>query len=210
MSDFYKKGPDYYGLFEKGIAIACRAAKSVQKSFRDGTIDKAEIELLKEIEHEGDKQVHESFRLISDAFITPINNSDMMNLVNAIETITDSINEIGNQIYMMHITECSETVNRLVDLIVESCEKLVILLGDFRHYQKNLKKIKELSVEINRLEEQGDQIYNNGMRKLFDPAENNSPIDVIRLQNLYQTLEKSLDACEDVADIVEQIIIVNT
>lgn len=210
MNSFYKKGPDYYGLFINGISIACRAAKCVQKSLADGAIDKKEIEVLKEIEHEGDRQVHESMSLISEAFITPINNTDMMDLVNAIENITDSINEIGNQIYMMHITQSNAVIDNMVSLIVQGCEKLMELLSLFKHYQKNIGRIKELIVDVNQLEEQSDHAYNEGMRCLFDPAENNPPIDVIRLQNLYKTLENSLDACEDVADIVDRVIIVNS
>lgn len=210
MSSFFSKGPDYFGLFETGIVITCKAAKVLKKSFGDGQIDKIEIAQLKEVEHEGDKHVHECFNLIADAFITPISSADMMNLVGAIECITDSINEIGNQIYMMHISESNETVDRMVDLIVESCDGLKLLLADFKHFQKNMKRIREMTVQINHLEEKGDGIYNEGMRALFHPAKNMPLIDIIRLQNLYNTLEKALDRCEDVADIVEQIIISNT
>ena len=210
MSNFFSKGPDYYALFEKGISITCKAAKVLKKSFGDGKIDKIEIVQLKEVEHEGDKHVHECFNLIADAFITPISSTDMMNLVNAIESITDSINEIGNQIYMMHISESNDTVDLFVDLIDQSCDGLLVLLTDFKHFQKNMKKIKEMTVHINHLEERGDEVYNEGMRALFHPGNAISPLDIIRLQNLYNTLEKALDRCEDVADIVEQIIITNT
>ena len=210
MSNFFSKSPDYYALFEKGISITCKAAKVLKKSFGDGKIDKIEIIQLKEVEHEGDKHVHECFNLIADAFITPISSTDMMNLVNAVEAITDSINEIGNQIYMMHISESNETVDQFVDLIVESCDGLLLLLTDFKHFQKNMKKIKEMTVHINHLEERGDEVYIEGMRALFHPDKDIPLIDIIRLQNLYNTLEKALDRCEDVADIVEQIIITNT
>lgn len=210
MSNFFSKSPDYYALFEKGISITCKAAKVLKKSFGDGKIDKIEIVQLKEVEHEGDKHVHECFNLIADAFITPISSTDMMNLVNAVEAITDSINEIGNQIYMMHISESNETVDQFVNLIVESCDGLLLLLTDFKHFQKNMKKIKEMTVHINHLEERGDEVYIEGMRALFHPDKDIPLIDIIRLQNLYNTLEKALDRCEDVADIVEQIIITNT
>jgi uncharacterized protein Yka (UPF0111/DUF47 family) len=210
MSSLFSKGPDYFALFEKGISITCEAARVLQKSFGDGQIDKIEIVQLKEVEHEGDKHVHECFNLIADAFITPISSADMMSLVGAVECITDSINEIGNQIYMMHISESNETVDQLVDLIVKSCDELKLLLTDFKHFQKNMKQIREKIVQINHLEEKGDEIYNEGMRSLFHPAKNIPLIDIIRLQNLYATLEKALDRCEDVADIVEQIIISNT
>ncbi len=210
MSNFFSKGPDYFSLFEKGIGISYKAAKVLQTSFSDGMIDKNEIMQLKDIEHEGDRHVHECSTLISDAFITPIDRSDMMDLVSSIESLTDSIDDIGNQIYMMHINKANETTVKLVDLIVKSCEGLCTLMTDFKQFKKNLKSIKEMSVYVNNLEEEGDAIFSEAMRQLFDPSNQMEMIDVIRLQNLYNTMENSLDYCEDVADIMEQIIISNT
>jgi uncharacterized protein Yka (UPF0111/DUF47 family) len=210
MSNFFSKGPDYFGLFEKGIGISNKAAKALQTSFADGAVDKIEIKRLKEIEHEGDKHVHECSNLIADAFITPLDRSDMMAMVAAIEAITDSIDDIANQIYMMHITKANEVTVKLVDLIVKSCEELVTLMAEFKQYKKNFKRIKELTVNVNNFEEEGDAVFGEAMRELFDPNNQMEMIDVIRLQNLYNTMENSLDYCEDVADIVEQIIISNT
>lgn len=210
MSNFFSKGPDYFALFEKGISISNKAAKALQSSFTDGVIDKNEIMRLKEIEHEGDRHVHECSSLIADAFITPLDRSDMMAMVAAIEAITDSIDDIANQIYMMHITKTNEVTVKLVNLIVKCCEELCTLMAEFKQYKKNFKRIKEITVNVNNLEEEGDAVFNEAMRELFDPNNKMEMIDVIRLQNLYNTLENSLDYCEDVADIVEQMIVSNT
>ena len=67
-----------------------------------------------------------------------------------------------------------------------------------------------MTVYVNHIEEEGDAIFSEAMRALFDPQNEIEMIDLIRLQNLYNTMEESLDYCEDVADIVEQIIISNT
>ena len=210
MSNFFSKGPDYFELFKKGIGISCKAAKVLQTSFTGGPIDKKEIVQLKEIEHEGDRHVHFCSNLIADSFITPLDRSDMMAMIRAIEAITDSIDDIGNQIYMMHITKGNDVTVKMVDLIVKSCEGLQELMNEFEQYKKNYKTIKEKTVYVNHLEEEGDEIFREAMRDLFDPKNKMEMMDVIRLQNLYNTLESSLDYCEDVADIVEQIIISNT
>jgi uncharacterized protein Yka (UPF0111/DUF47 family) len=97
-----------------------------------------------------------------------------------------------------------------VDLIVNCCEGLQDLMNEFEQYKKNYKSIKEKTVYVNHLEEEGDAIFSEAMRALFDPENKMEMVDVIRLQNLYNTLEDALDYCEDVADIVEQIIISNT
>ena len=210
MSNFFAKGPDYFTLFEKGIDISSHAARVLQTSFADGMIDKNEITQLKDIEHEGDRHVHYCSSLISDAFITPIDRSDMLEIVRAIEAITDSIDDIANQIYMMHIMKANEVSVKMVDLIVKACEGLCTMMSDFKQFKKNQKKINETSAYVNHIEEEGDTIFGEAMRELFDPNNKMEMIDVIRLQNLYNTMENSLDYCEDVADIVEQVIISNT
>lgn len=210
MSNFFTKGPDYFTLFEKGIGISFQSAKVLQTSFSDGVIDQNEMKELKNLEHEGDKHVHYCSTLIADAFITPIDRSDMLDIVRAIESITDSIDDIGNQIYMMHITQTNETTVKFVELIVKACEGLCTLLTDFKQFKKHQKSIKEMIVYVNHIEEEGDALFSEAMRALFDPQNEIEMIDLIRLQNLYNTMEDSLDYCEDVADIVEQIIISNT
>jgi len=110
----------------------------------------------------------------------------------------------------MHISHSNETTDKLVDLTVKSCEGLCELMADFKQFKKNLKSIKKLSVYVNHIEEEGDEIYEEAMRKLFDENNKMNMLDVIRLQNLYNTMEDALDYCEDVADIAEQIIISNT
>lgn len=210
MSNFFSKGPDYFGLFEKGIQISDKAAKLLKTAFSDSKIDLEEIKNLKEIEHEGDRHVHDCAGLISDAFITPVDRSDMMNIVAAIESVTDGIDDIGNQIYMMHVTEKNETIDKFIGLISEACEALCSMMSVFKQFKRSSKTIHEISIKVNHIEEEGDALFTEAMRGLFDPSEKRETIDIIRMQNLYNTLENALDYCEDVADIVEQVIISNT
>lgn len=210
MSSFFTKGPDYFGLFEKGIQISSKAAKALQKAFAESQINVEEIKQLQAIEHEGDRHVHECAKLISDAFITPVERPDMMNMIATIEALTDSIDDVGNQIYMMHIVNKDETSEKFVNLIASACEELCTMMDDFKHFKKSQEKLHEISIRVNHIEEDGDVLFMNAMRSLFDPDQKMDTIDVIRKENLYNTLENSLDCCEDVADIVQQIIISNT
>lgn len=210
MSNFFSKGPDYFCLFEKGIGISSRAAQTLKRAFADDRINEEAIRELKAIEHEGDKHVHECAKLISDAFITPIERSDMMKLIAAIEALTDSIDDVGNQIYMMHITEKEEAAGKFVDLIASACDELCKEMSIFKNFKKSQAEIHEVSIHVNHIEEEGDALFIGAMRNMYDPAKPHDTLDVIRRQSLYQTLEDSLDCCEDVADIIGQIIITNT
>lgn len=210
MSSFFSKGTDYFSLFEKGIGISNRAAEVLQKVFADSRINEKEIEQLRGIEHEGDRHLHECAGLIADAFITPIDRSDLMNILNKIECITDSLDDIGNQIYMMHITEKNEVIDQFIKLIAEACGELCLLMTAFKQFKKSQSGIHEIAIKVNHIEEEGDALFTKAMRELFDPEANRNAVDIIRMQNLYNTLEDALDYCEDVADIVEQVIISNT
>jgi hypothetical protein len=210
MSNFFSKGPDYFGLFEKGIQIANKAATILQAAFADSRINVEKIKQLKEIEHEGDQHVHKCAELIADAFITPIERPDMMNLIATIEALTDSIDDIANQVYMMHIAEKDEVTEKFIQLIVQACKELCQMMSIFKHFKKAPNKIHEISIRVNHIEEEGDTLFTDAMRALFDPANKMETIEIVRRQNLYNVFENCLDCCEDVADIVGQIIISNT
>lgn len=210
MGNFFAKGTDYFSLFEKGIDISNRAAKVLQKAFADSEIDEAEIRQLRELEHEGDRHVHECANLIADSFITPIDRSDLMSMVAAIESVTDSLDDIGNQIYMMHITKKNDVIEQFIKLIAKACSELAKMIKVFKQFKKSQKEIHEYAINVNHIEEEGDSLFTKAMRNLFDPDSKKDAIEIIRLQNLYNTLENALDNCEDVADIMEQVIISNT
>ena len=210
MANFFSNGPDYFGLFEKGIEISNKAAKTLQAALADSEINEDEIHKLKEIEHEGDRLVHVASKLISDAFITPIERPDMMNMVASIEALTDSIDDIANQIYMMHIEKKDDVTDKFVGLIIQACEELTKMMSLFKQFKKKQEPIHKSSILVNHIEEEGDTLFMNAVRNLFDPANPAETFDIIRKKNLYSSFEDALDCCEDVADIVESIIISNT
>jgi uncharacterized protein Yka (UPF0111/DUF47 family) len=208
MSNISRKNVDYFGMFDAGVKISLKAAKKLQTAFSDGVIDSAELRLIKEIEHEGDSHVHECIRVIDVAFITPIDRADIVEIVKAIEDLTDSIDAIARRIHMYQVTEADDYMIRFVNNIVLSCQTLEEMLSELKNFKKNQNRIKECIIEVNRLEEDGDRTFLESMMKLF--SEEKDAIRLIRQKDLYELLEESLDCCEDVADIVEKIIVAKT
>lgn len=203
-----RKTVDYFEMFEVGISISLEAAKRLQSAFADGVINEVELKLVKEAEHNGDKHVHESMKIIDVAFITPIDRTDIVGILNGIESITDSIDDVANHIYMMHISNSNEYLCKFVELAVVACERLHDLMKALKQFKKSRKNLNEFIIEVNRLEEEGDRTYSEGMLELFDKETN--PIEIIKLKELYQLLEHIMDCCEDVADMVEMIMIAKT
>lgn len=203
-----RKTVDYFEMFVKGASIARNAALKLQAAFADGEINAGELKEIKQIEHEGDKHVHECLRVIDIAFITPIDRTDLVGILKGIENVTDSIDYIANSLYMMCIVSSSDYMRKFVALLVQSCEMLLELMNELKNFKKNAEKLNRLIIEINRIEEDGDRIYSESMRKLFEFE--TDPITVIKNKELYQMFENAIDNCEDVADMVEMIIVAKT
>jgi len=152
ISKLGKSGINYFDLFVDGAAISLEAAKSLKAAMEDKEINKDEIKYIKEIEHKGDKHVHEAQRIIEAAFITPIDQSDIMEILKGIENVTDSIDDAANHIYIMRVTKGDEFMSRFVDIMISSCEKMYELMIALKDFQKKPgKDINKLIIEINAL-----------------------------------------------------------
>lgn len=208
MGIFNRNETDYFKLFEEGISFSLKAAEALQVGFADGKIDLAEIQKIKNIEHEADKHVHRCLKLIEEAFITPIDRSDILDLVKYIENVTDSIDEVSRRIYMMRVTDCGEYAVKFVEYIVQACKKCAELMATLKDYKKNLKKINQLAIEVNNIEEAGDRLFTEAMRELF--SSNSDPVTIIIKKDLFERFEDILDNCEDVADTAEKIMTAKT
>ncbi len=208
MSSITRKNVDYFEMFDTGMSIALKAGKKLQTAFIDGIIDEAELKQIKDIEHEGDLHVHQCIKTIDVAFITPIDRTDIVEIVKAIENLTDSIDAIANRIFMLQITEADEYLVKFVSSLVLSCEKLSEMMTELKQFKKNQKKIKECIIEVNRLEEVGDRTFMDSMRNLFMCEKD--AIKLVKQKDLYELLEDALDRAEDIADIVEKVIVAKT
>lgn len=208
MGKISRKNVDYFEMFVKSATIARDSALKLQAAFADGEVNISELKLIKNLEHDGDIHFHECLKVIDVAFITPIDRSDLVNVLNGIENVTDSIESIANSFYMMCITGSSDFMRKFVDLLVLSCERLLELMVELKRLKKNLKNINSLIIEINRLEEEGDKTYSDSMRSMFEFEKD--AIAIIKNKELYQLFECAIDCCEDVADMVENIIVTKT
>ena len=205
MGIFKNKDSDWFNLFVTSISYSSKAAQALQKAFEDGSIDYNELQNLKSIEQEADTHVHRSLKLVEEAFVTPIDRSDIIEIINEIENITDCIETISNYTYMTGVKRLNEATQNLMQLLVDACLKLEDLMKNLKNYKKNLKIINDYIIEINRIEEMGDKTYINAMRNLFEHETDAKKIIITQL--LYEKLEEALDKCEDVADAVQKVII---
>ena len=203
MGVFKNRDSDWFDLFITSVSYSSRAAQVLKKAFEDGIVDYEEMQNIKSIEHEADTHVHRSLKLVEEAFVTPIDRSDIIEIITEIENITDCIETVGNYTFMTGVKQVNEATLNLMQLLVDACLKLEELMKYLKNYKKNLKIIDKYIIEINRIEEIGDKTYINAMRNLLNMRLMSKNYN---LSALRKASEEALDKCEDVADAVQKLL----
>lgn len=204
-----KKDSFYYQNFVDSAEVSCEAAralKDILRNFRVDTLQQKRAE-LHEIEHKGDSKRHEMTGVLVRAFITPIEREDILRLSQYIDDVTDCIEDILIHIYINNVQSIRPDSLDFADLLIQITEATKKMLQEFPNFKKP-KKLTELIIEINRLEELGDDLYVDCMRRLHTTSYD--PLEIIAWREIYEFFEKCCDTCENVADIIESIAIGNT
>lgn len=203
---FINEKVDYYDIFIQEVSISLEAANSLKNFISDGEIDEDKLLYIKKFKEIGTKHINESLKIVEEAFITPIDQRDIIEILEGMEDILHSIHSIANHIYIMRITDIDEYMLHSVKIITSICEKLYDLMIAFKQFSKNEKEhIYKLIDEISKLEEEGDRTYSECMIHIFTVE--TDAITIIKKKEIYQRLEYSLDCFKRVADIIGNLII---
>jgi len=205
-----KKQERYYDIFVEMSAFSNCAALYLREILSDFDPDKLSenMEKMHTIEHDGDMSRHTMTKMLAKEFITPIEREDIMAMSDTIDTVTDKIEDVLQKMYMYNVKTVREDALIIVDTIIKSTETLKEALEEFRNFKKS-KTIEEKIIEINRLEEVGDQMYIEATRKVFTDA-SLTPLEAFAWSHIYHYMEDVLDACEDAADVIEGVMMKNT
>lgn len=204
-----RKQNDYFTMLSELINYSCSAAKLLDETLRNFNPNEIEekINELHEIEHTADVKKHDMIYKLEEEFITPIERGDIIELSHEIDNVTDSIEEVLGRIYMFNLTSMKEEALEFCTIILKITEEAKKLIDEFRNFKKST-KINEMIININDLEEAGDRLYRAGIRKFYtNPTD---PIELIAWKDTFEYFEKCCDACENVADVVESVIMRNS
>ena len=205
-----KKSDSYYFQnFIECVECGCQAAKMLEDNLNhfDTGLLQDKLDELHRIEHDADKKKHEMMAVLVKAFITPIEREDIILLSQSIDEVTDKIEDVLIRIYINNVQQIRPEALAFIKVIIRCCEALKEVMEEFADFRKS-KTLHGLIIEINALEEEGDRLFIESMRKLH--AEVTDPIEIIGWREIYVYLEKCCDACEHVADVVESVIMKNT
>ena len=193
--------------FNRTAEIIVEAAVALDALAADFTDVEVKVGRIKHLEHEGDHVTHQTFALLSRTWITPIDREDIHDLTKALDDILDLIDAGAARFVLFKIPGPTPELKAMTELIVQSAraiQRAMPLLQDL----KNSTAIIAACVEINRLENEADALNRMAIGRLFENAKD--PFVLMKWKEIYEVLEAATDACEDVANVLEQIVLKST
>jgi predicted phosphate transport protein (TIGR00153 family) len=167
----------------------------------------ARAERVKQIEHECDEITHAVVEGLHRTFITPIDRNDIHRLITKMDDIMDMVEAAADRLALYDLPKMTQEVGDLARCLVSSAEHVLGAVSSIRDLGKP-NGILQHCIEINRLENVADSILRGALVRLF--REETDPIAIIKWKEIYETLESATDRCEDVANVIEGVVLENS
>jgi predicted phosphate transport protein (TIGR00153 family) len=190
---------DYFEAQARNIITAADLLHALVHEFADA---RAKAHAIKEVEHAGDQITHEIVRKLNTTFITPIDREDIHDLATRLDDVLDYIEAAAERLVVYRIKEPTSACRAMASVIVQTVAATDRTVRCLRTMDPGFH---EHTVEVNRLENSADNLLRDSLAALFE--EEGDPIEVIKWKEIYETMEIVTDRCEDVANVIEGIIL---
>jgi predicted phosphate transport protein (TIGR00153 family) len=204
MFGLIPKEEKFFALF-KEMTVTIIEGANLLKDMMDNFVDPAASQRrIKDVEHKCDQLTHDIIKKLNKSFVTPFDREDIYALSSALDDIMDLIDASSQRFLMYNVEKPTPEAKELAFIILKSCQtidKAVGILGG------KLEPIAEYCVEVNALENEADRVCREAISKLFD--EEKDAIQLIKWKEIYETLERATDKCEDAANILESVVVKN-
>jgi len=203
---FLPKDRVFYQLFESVADTLIKMGEKLQEVVHEPSFEKraAIIKALEDLEHVNDDFTHNIFTELGKNFITPFDREDIHALASALDDIADYIYASAKKINFYRVNPDDIGIQKFGDLIYLGTKQVHIAVTELRN-MKDMRKITDALVAINSIENQGDDIFDMSIERLF--ATEPDAKEVIKKREIYQVMEIVTDKCEDAANVIESIII---
>jgi uncharacterized protein len=195
---------EFFDLFEEAGGNILRAASLLEEMLRDFP---ERNELARDIlicEQDGDRITHDIIQRLNQTFVTPIDREDIYELASALDDVVDYTEEVADYLGLYKIEAPMAQAQELAQVLHQAARQIADAMPRLRGF----KDISHFTVEINRLENDGDRITREAIASLFDNGID--PMVVIRWKDIFERLEEAIDATEHVANILEGVVIKNS
>jgi predicted phosphate transport protein (TIGR00153 family) len=205
---FIPKEEKFFDLLEEAVENAIKAATTFRTMVENWSLTSPDIQKIRDLEHEGDRMTHEVIDKLNRTFITPIDREDILALTSEIDDVVDILQATTDRMQIYRIGQITPHLKKMADVVVKSTEvigKAVKSLRDLSHSRRTL----DFCIEANRLENEGDTLLKEALRDLFADQQNPNVLEVLKWKEIYEATEYATDKCEDIANVIEGIVVKN-
>jgi hypothetical protein len=196
----------FFDLFIQHAELCVKGGKELVSLMTNFDDLEHRVHAIETIEKQADKVTHTTLEMLHKTFITPLDRDDIHKLITRMDDILDLMEDVGQTIWLYDIKQITPEAKRLAELCQTCCEKVLASVSLLSN-MNNAREILNICAEIDRLESDADHVMRAAMSKLF--REEPDVRNLIKLKAIYEILENVTDRCEDVANIVEGIIVEN-
>jgi uncharacterized protein len=201
---FFPKDHKFFDLFRRDAANLREGALALRDLIDRYENVESKYEKIKLIEHQGDIITHEIFTKLRETFITPLEREDIHDLASGLDDVLDCIEGVASRMWTFRVSQPTPEVRKLVDIIGQAVEQIFEAID----HLETLGCCHAFCKQINVLEYEADVVCREAIADLFQKTEKVEDIkDLIKLKEIYTRLETAADRCEDVANVIEGIIV---
>ena len=193
----------FFDMFNVSVDVVLKGVTLFNEMMQDFTDAEEKAKRIKDVELEGDQNTHRLVEALNRSFVTPIDRDDIYQLNSGLDDILDYAEALASRMTLFKIKEPTPEMREFADLLMKATEQIAKAV----HSLRNLDHLMSFCKEVKRLENLGDDLSRKAISDLFENAKD--PIELIKLKELYGRLEGAMDKCEDVANIIETIVVKN-
>jgi predicted phosphate transport protein (TIGR00153 family) len=196
----------FYDWFEKGSANLLEAARLLHDLMTHYERPASKVVRIVEAERQGDFIVHEITDLLRKTLITPFDPEETQAMMHAIDDVVDSIEQAADKMVLYQIEQPTDEAHEFSEIILRCAQQVNAAMPLLRD-NKELGQVQKFAVELNRLEMEGDELYRRALQKLITSRDD--WFEFTRWKDIYDELESVCDRCEDIADVLQAVVLKN-
>lgn len=193
----------FYDMFEEQAKIVAEAGTLLYDLFDKFEDVEEKTRVIKEAEVRADRVTHKIIEKLNMSFITPFDRGDIHQLATGIDEVLDYLEVAAHKTFLYSIPEVTPESRHLSEIIHKGCEEMLAAVRDLRNFSEAKKRL----INIRALEEEADRVVRYALAGLFDS--NGDAISILKYKEIYEQLEATTDRQEDVANIIDGIIVKN-
>lgn len=197
----------FFDNFEKHVDLAIEGAKLLVNLLESLDAPGPKARRIKELEHEADVVTHHTMEMLRKTFVTPFDRNEIHHLISSLDDIMDAMEAAAERLTLYEITQATPEARTLARNLVSATAQLQVAVRGLRHVKRDRDAIMTACVDINRIENENDEMLREGLAKLF--KHERDPVFIMKWKEIYEILEDATDRCEDATDVIEGVVLEN-